>query len=206
MSSFFGGEFGDNVQATPLADFFLAPPLERGKYRDWQGDLYDVMHVVRDVHEGKWMVLYRSLIDDRQPMMVMLYAKFFGTVDVGGYRPVPRFTVVRGVGDRAASIPPPLPSTASPATAPAKPSASGHELADGSDAGGSDEATGNIDKGVGSGPAMADGDSTATGNGPALPLGNEVRAVRRAPRAPASFAYPKPQTDSTAAVLPYTPA
>lgn len=120
MSNFFGGEFGDKAAPAAESSLFLSPPIQRGKYSDWRGDLYDVMHVVRDVHEGTWMVLYRSLIDVNQPMMVMNYAKFFGTVDVGAYRRVQRFThVVDPTHSVTSPTPPKLPRTVPTAPTPA---------------------------------------------------------------------------------------
>lgn len=98
----------------------MAPPhLVRGKYRDWMGDLYQVTDIVRDIHAGAWMVLYRSLINVSLPFMVMSYDKFFSVVDVGGHRGVPRFTLLEdGVPvDRTRAAPPPLPTRATKARA-----------------------------------------------------------------------------------------
>lgn len=209
MTRFFGGEFGDAVEATPLASLFLPPPLVRGRYRDWQGDLYDVMHVVKDVHEGRWMVLYRSLIDERQPMMVMNYAKFFGTVDTGAYRPVVRFSrVVEPQGakeDRLSSIPPPLPAAATESAT--EPTTDGSASADGSDVGASvpraEQSFPATGRGSSSVASVDDGNGATPGNGQPLPVGGQVRPYRRAPRAPTNPAAPAP---SIALALPNTKA
>ena len=191
MSGFFGGEFGDNVADVVMTAVSVAPPITRGKYRDWRGDLYDVMHVVRDVHEGKWMVLYRSLIDVNQPMMVLDYATFFGTVDTGGYRPVARYVHVTDSSHRSTSpIPPPLPRSTGTAANQPRTETNG---------GGSARSAGRTEAGAqaAGSTGQATGASGYVGASPAVPVAPTVSAIppvenrvrRPAPRAPASKGF-----------------
>lgn len=189
MSSFFGGEFGDHAQPISRTDLLLPPPITRGKYRDWQGDLYDVMHVVRDVHEGQWLVLYRSLVDVQQPMMVMSYARFFGTVDTGAYRPVPRFShVVDYRHPETSPIPPPLPRAAD-SKDPGAPAAPATSTRDERDAAGATPQHGQAAAGSG-GEAESQDYPTITTDVASMDGMEDILPTRRpAPRAPKSAAF-----------------
>lgn len=191
MSGFFGGEFGDNVEPISRADLLMAPPITRGKYRDWQGDLYDVMHVVRDVHEGLWLVLYRSLVDVEQPMMVMSYARFFGTVDVGAYRPVPRFSPVEEVAYQPTSpIPPPLPR----ASFNVRRTEGGTKPNTGTDASGHGQAAGGSGGTLGAkASGAADGAANMASGVTVAPVASELPTRRLAPRAPKTSAFQRAQ-------------
>lgn len=190
MSGFFGGEFGDNVEPISRADLLMAPPITRGKYRDWQGDLYDVMHVVRDVHEGLWLVLYRSLVDVEQPMMVMSYARFFGTVDVGAYRPVPRFSPVEEVAYQPTSpIPPPLPR----ASFNGRRTEGGTKPNTGTDASGHGQAVGGSGGALGATLGAAVRASNMAPRLDVAPVASELPTRRLAPRAPKTPAFQRAQ-------------
>ncbi len=66
------------------------PSINRGLYRHYKGNFYQVIDLVRHSETEEWLVLYRPEYGDRK-LWVRPYEMFFETLSVDGVR-VSRFS------------------------------------------------------------------------------------------------------------------
>ena len=67
------------------------PKFQKGTYRHYKGNLYQVNDVVRHSETGEWLVLYKPLYGDGG-LWVRPFEMFFESVEVAGLQ-IPRFAL-----------------------------------------------------------------------------------------------------------------
>jgi len=58
--------------------------LKRGIYRHYKGNLYEVLSTARDSETEEWMVVYRTLYEDKSTVWVRAYDMFTEMVEIEG--------------------------------------------------------------------------------------------------------------------------
>ncbi|WP_211618690.1 DUF1653 domain-containing protein [Pseudidiomarina aestuarii] len=70
----------------------LKPEIQRGKYKHYKGNHYEVIDVVRHSETEEWLVLYRPLYGERA-LWVRPFDMFVEQITVDG-KSIPRFRFV----------------------------------------------------------------------------------------------------------------